>query len=105
DRRTADDESLVEVNEVWRGIPCGADSSRDESGVNHRGDRSLDVGSGDVQREERAFRVIQRVAQVPDVLETKLDAEGLERKKTLEQRKVSDVRCQVSTRSRTRPQT
>ena len=94
-------------NEVWRGVAPGADSSRDESGVNHRGDGSLAVGSRDVQREERAFRMIQRVAQVPDVLETKLDAEGLEREKTLQQRgrfQVSGVRCRVSAQSQTFPQ-
>jgi hypothetical protein len=35
-----------------------------------------------MKRDERALRMIERVAEEPDVLETQLDAERLEREKT-----------------------
>jgi hypothetical protein len=48
--------------------------------MHHRRDRSFAVGAGDMEREKRSFGVIERVAEMTDVFETQLDAEGLERK-------------------------
>src|SRR5438105_9179145 len=85
DSRISDEETLVQVNEMRRRVTSCANSRSDKRRVNHGGDGTLAVGAGDVKREERAFGMIQRLAQAPYVLETQLDAEGLERKKTLEQ--------------------
>jgi len=53
--------------------------------VHHRGDGTLAVGAGDVQREEGALRMTERGAERADVLEPQLDAEGLEREKPIQQ--------------------
>jgi hypothetical protein len=52
--------------------------------MRHRRHRSLAVGARDVQRGERTLRMIERLAETRDVVETQLDAEGLERKEALE---------------------
>jgi hypothetical protein len=66
-----------------------------------------------VKRDERALRMIEGVAQAPDVLETQLDAERLEREQTgqgvrfqgsgfrvqvsgFRRYQISGIRCQVS---------
>jgi hypothetical protein len=53
--------------------------------MDHRGDGALAVGARDVEREKRALRMIERFTEMTDVLETQLDAEGLEREKPIQQ--------------------
>jgi hypothetical protein len=47
--------------------------------VDHGGDRTLAVGAGDVDGGKSALRMAERSAEVGDVAEPELDAEGLER--------------------------
>src|SRR5688572_17744299 len=85
DGTIVDDEAFVQIGEVRRGVSPGVDTVRAQRGVHHRGYRTLAVGSRDVQGGEAAFGMTERFTQARDVVEPQLDAEGLERKQTVEQ--------------------
>ncbi len=85
DGTIVDDEPLVEIAQMGRGITPGVDTGGAQRRVRHRGHRSLAVGARDVQGGEAPLRMTERLAEGGDVIEPQLDAEGLERKQTIEQ--------------------
>jgi hypothetical protein len=69
---------------MWGRVPGRVDAGGAKRRMRHRGDRSFPVRTGDVQRRERTLGVIECLTETRDVVETELDAEGLERKQPLE---------------------
>ena len=78
DLLAADDEALGQVAQVRRDIARRTHARRQQRRMRHRRHRALAVRPRDVQRLEAAFGMPERFAEALDVLETKLDPEGLE---------------------------
>ena len=62
-RIRSDDEPFGEIHEVRRGVAGRAEARGDERGMNHRRDRTLAVGAGDVERRKRPLGMPERRAQ------------------------------------------
>ena len=78
-----DGDALFDAIEMRRGVAARAVAGGAQAALDHRRDRSLAVGAGDVDRRPRALGPVQRVENLVDVLEAELDAELFEREEPL----------------------
>ncbi len=82
-RRSIHADALAKRNEMRRSVQTGAKAGGPAKRIEHRADRSLAVGAGNVQKERReaARRVVevQLGQQPPHVVEAQLDARELRR--------------------------
>src|SRR5262245_36121468 len=77
-RTPVHDESLGEVDQVWRGVAGRAESSPSKCGIDNRGDRSLAVRAGYVHGPEGALGVAEARHECPHIFEAELDTEPFE---------------------------
>jgi hypothetical protein len=73
-RHAVDPDSLAKPNEVRRGEEPGFESGGPANGVNHRTDRSLAIGTCDMDKAQCILRFSQGRQEGSDVLKTEFDA-------------------------------
>ena len=107
DRPAVDDESLGQIDQMGRGVARRSWPAARKRGVDHRRDRALAVGAGDVDGSERPLGMAERVDDRGDVLEAELDAELFEAEELVERVGHRDAsarlgvgRCGVGCRAR-----
>jgi hypothetical protein len=85
--RPAEAEAFVDAHQIGRGVNVNAQSRRFENGAQERDGRALAVGAGDMDhRREPAMRVVERVQNTPDAIESEIDPPRMQREQPRDDR-------------------